>query len=443
MEAVSMTPLLAFREAAYRQFQRRRDALFEMLDALVALPSATAPVHMMLLSGFQRRWGSIYDALTAGSIDVAGVEELLARHPLEHGEAIYAVDASTWIKNDAETSPKCGYYHHHNRHSAGKPIVAGWSYQWLAQVSFCPDSWCAPLSAQRLEPTDNVQQMAANQIRALLQRRAHDAELPVFVFDAGYDAMQLAQQLGELPIALLVRLRSNRCFYAEPTEKLSGGRPRRHGAKFVFRKPQTWGDPTCTYVADDGQYGHVLVQAWPNMHAKPEQHQTRGTYQPRPVIPGVLIRITVSTLPKQTRAPKPVWLWWYGPQLPDLERVWKAYRARFQLEHCFKFCKYSLNWTTPRVRHPEQADRWTELVLLAYTMLRLARPMVADQRLPWERPLKAGKLTPYRVRRALSVMLPHLPPLVNPPKPCGRSPGRPKNAKSGPAPRYPALKKSA
>jgi hypothetical protein len=32
-----------------------------------------------------------------------------------------------------------------------------------------------------------------------------------------------------------------------------------------------------------------------------------------------------------------------------------------------------LTWTTPRVRHPEQADRWTWLVLLAYIQLRLAR----------------------------------------------------------------------
>ena len=95
------------------------------------------------------------------------------------------------------------------------------------------------------------------------------------------------------------------------------------------------------------------------------------------------------------------------------------------------------------MRHPEQADRWTQLVLLAYTMMRLARPVVSDYRLPWERPLDGSKLTPYRVRRALSLMLPCLPRITNPPKPCGRSPGRPKEVKSGPAPRYPAIKKSA
>jgi len=51
------------------------------------------------------------------------------------------------------------------------------------------------------------------------------------------------------------------------------------------------------------------------------------------------------------------------------------------------------------LRTPEQADRWTWLTVTSYTQLRLARTLVADQRLPWERPRDPGKLTPARVRR--------------------------------------------
>jgi hypothetical protein len=36
------------------------------------------------------------------------------------------------------------------------------------------------------------------------------------------------------------------------------------------------------------------------------------------------------------------------------------------VEHTIHFCKQTLGWI-PRVRHPEQADRWTWLVLAAYT----------------------------------------------------------------------------
>jgi hypothetical protein len=44
---------------------------------------------------------------------------------------------------------------------------------------------------------------------------------------------------------------------------------------------------------------------------------------------------------------------------------------RFDLEHTIRFAKQTLGWATPRPRHPEQADRWTWLVLAAYTQLRL------------------------------------------------------------------------
>ena len=57
------------------------------------------------------------------------------------------------------------------------------------------------------------------------------------------------------------------------------------------------------------------------------------------------------------------------------------------------------------MRDPELADLWTGLVLLAYTQLRLARSVVADQRLPWERSLDMSPLTPYRVRHAFCTAL--------------------------------------
>src|SRR5215207_8688602 len=60
------------------------------------------------------------------------------------------------------------------------------------------------------------------------------------------------------------------------------------------------------------------------------------------------------------------------------------------IEHTVRFAKQTLGWTTPRLRHPEQAERWTWLVLAAYAQLRLARQLVADQRLAWERPRPPG-----------------------------------------------------
>jgi len=196
-------------------------------------------------------------------------------------------------------------------------------------------------------------------------------------------------------------------------------------------------------VATDDQYGTVTVQAWAGLHPKQHRHPGHGSGKPRPIVRGTILRVQVERIPAKTRPPKVLWLWWAGPAgCPlDLELAWRAYARRFDCEHTIRFCKQTLGWTTPRPRHPEQAERWTWLVLAGYTQLRLARQLVADQRLAWERPRPPGQLSPYRVRRGFPRLLAALGSPAAAPKPSGRSPGRPKGHRSGPALRHPAVKK--
>ena len=266
------------------------------------------------------------------------------------------------------------------------------------------------------------------------------------MFDAGYDPVQLTQGLAGVPAAILVRLRAGRCFYADPPPAApspKGGRPRRHGAKLDCADPATRPEPDAEHAAEDGAYGGVRVRAWAGLHPKQQEHAGRGSRRPRPIVRGALVLVEVQRLPRQTRPPKALWLWWAGPGEPDLGVPWRAYVRRFDLEHTLRFCEQTLGWTTPRPRTPEQADRWTWLVVAAYTQLRLARASVADRRLPWERRLPPGRLTPGRVRRDFPQVLAALGSPASAPKPCGRSPGRPRGSRSGRAPRWPALNKAA
>jgi len=438
--------LRSFRTALHACFEHRADALFELGDALLASDTVTSLPHLSLQSGFRRGWGSLYDALSAGRIDGAALRALLLEQAPRDGPSVYAVDLSVWPRCDAEASPERGFYYHPSRHSAGQPIVAGWSYQWLTQLSFDRNSWTVPLDVRRVHPRENAHTVAAEQIMALLTRRSAAEATPLFVFDAGYDSAQLTQILAETPVAILVRLRADRCFYADPpptTPSPKGGRPRIHGAKFACKNPATWPNATAEHLAEDEQYGTVRVRSWAGLHPKQQHHPSRGTRKTRPIVRGTVVLVEVSRLPARPYQPQVLWLWWAGAGVPDLDLLWRAYVRRFDLEHTLRFCKQTLGWTMPRVRHPEQADRWTWLVVAAYTQLRLARPWVADRRLPWERPLDPGALTPCRVRRALSAVLPMVGTPARAPKPCGRSPGRPAGSRSGRAPRYPAIKKAA
>ena len=446
MDRPDPAALRTYRDSLYACFDRRADALFELADALLsAAPAASLP-HLSLAPLHRRGWGSVYGALADGRIDVDALRALVARQPAAGGPPVYAVDVSVWPRCDAETSPERGYYYHPSRHSAGQPIVAGWAYQWLAQLDFARDSWTAPLEVRRVHPVENANAAAVEQIKGLLDRRPGAAGAPLFVFDAGYDSAYLTQGLAGTPAAVLVRLRSDRGFYADPPPAApspKGGRPRRHGAKFDCADPETWSPPTAEHVAADAQYGTVRVRAWAGLHPKQQAHPGRGTRQPRPLVRGTVVRVEVDRLPRQTRQPQVLWLWRGGAGALDLDLLWRAYVRRFDLEHTLRFAKQGLGWATPRVRRPEQADRWTWLVVAAHTQLRLARPLAADRRLPWERPLAPTQLTPSRVRRAVSALLPAVGTPAGAPKPCGRSPGRPKGSRSGRAARHPALKKTA
>jgi DDE superfamily endonuclease len=445
MPTSPLARLGAFRTELHACCTRRADALFELGDALLCAPAITSVAQLSLEPSHQRGWGSAYDALASGRIDTERLRDLLVGCLRPAGPLVFAVDVTTWPRCDAECSPARGYYYHPSRHSAGQPIVAGWAFQWVCQLSFDRDSWTAPVDAVRLHPTDDTDQTAAVQVRALLGRLGAGGSVPWFVFDAGYDSAQLSLDLDDAGVAVLVRLRADRCFYADPPARPPGasGRPRRHGAKFNCADPATWPTPTATHVAVDDQYGTVTVQAWAGLHPKQQRHPGHGTKGPRPIVRGTIIRVAVERVPARTRPPKVLWLWWAGPagvQL-DLELAWRAYIRRFDLEHTVRFCKQTLGWTTPRPRHPEQAERWTWLVLACYAQLRLAREFACDQRLPWERPRPAGRLSPVRVRRGFPRLLVALGSPATTPKPAGRSPGRPKGSPSGPATRYPAIKK--
>jgi hypothetical protein len=80
-------------------------------------------------------------------------------------------------------------------------------------------------------------------------------------------------------------------------------------------------------------------------------------------------------------------------------------------------------------------------VLLAYAQLWLARSCADERRLPWERPQRELRLTPCRTLRGFAALLAAVSTPARAPKPCGRSPDKPKGHLSGRAKRYPHSRK--
>jgi hypothetical protein len=439
--------LRGFRDGFYDCLTRWGDALFEATDALLCAPAPVSSVPTLSLEPtFRRSHGSLYKALARGEIDENRLRALLMEHRPPDWPLVFAVDASSWPRCDAETSPERGFYYSASQHSAGKPIVAGWSYQWISQLDWAPDSWTAPLDAQRIPPSANPTTATIAQVQRLLATLPTEDSVPMFVFDAGYDPIAIGHELRQERVQVLVRISPKRVFHPDPPPRPAGarGRPPRHGPRFALSEPSTWTSPDSEHRVHDKVYGRVRVQAWRGLH--PKLHNT-GRWAgdgAAPIVTGTVIRVQVEHLPKpHGQALKTLWLWWSGPGEPDLDLCWRAYLRRFDIEHTYRFAKNTLGWTTPALRTPEQADRWTWLIIAAYTQLRLARCLVADLRLPWERRRDPDKLTPARVRRGFRALRATIGTPAQPPKSRTPGPGRPKGTQRPPRTRYPAIKKTA
>ena len=402
----ALDQLAGFRRDAYRCLWRRAGALFETADAVLTAGRVPSLPYLSLDPAFRRGHGMVYQGLARGRVDEDALRDLLVASRPADWPCVFGIDASTISRPWAVTSPGREFHHHScaGHTGSGDPVIKGWAWQWLSQLGFDAGSWTAPHDAVQVGRDDAAVVTAAQiMAHAARLRRAGETRVPLYVMDAGYDEAPITWELRDHldRVQILVRVRNDQVMYRDPApEPGRPGRPRRHGAgRFGCADPGTWGEPDQVMIREDPRYGLIAVMSWGGLHPK---LACRGHFQAMarpPIITCHLIRITVEKLPNGRAVPGPLWLWRAGPGQPDLDLWTHGYLHRFDMEHTWRFAKTALGWHKAALRSPAQFGRWTWVVIIAITQLRLARALAADHRLPWERRRRPGLGTPGRVRR--------------------------------------------
>ena len=122
MKAISRGyKLIEFRQTIYDQFlTARRDAQFEVLDALL-LKGRVASFPWLSTAGcFQRKGPSLYDALEQGQQDVADLQPFLVGQVAQTGIQFWSLDGSAWPRLQAQTLPERQYVYAPGRGFKGK-----------------------------------------------------------------------------------------------------------------------------------------------------------------------------------------------------------------------------------------------------------------------------------------------------------------------------------
>ena len=422
------TKLIEFRQTAYQCLGQARDAQFELTDAVLLSGAVSSFAALSLSPVFRRQWSSVYEAIQDGRPDRVGLLRLYTEQMAAEARPLLAGDHTAWSRLSALTLAERTVEHQPTKIADQKPITIGQGYSslvWLPPEG-AGSSWALPLLHERISPTETPLAKGVSQLRqvtALLPTR------PISLWDAEYGNANFVSASADIPADKLMRLRPNLCLWGSPPPYSGHGRPRLHGRKFKLKDPTTWDEPTEGLLVEDPQLGLVQLSVWPELHFRKASQQ-----------PLILLRMERRKARGTRRDPKDLWLVWAGETPPPLPEWWRLYLRRFGIDHWYRFAKQRLYWTLPRLATPEQAQRWSDLMPLLTWELWLAREIVTDHPLPWQKP--QADLTPGRVCQSIGGVLAVIGTPAQPPKPRGKSTGWPTGRVRKRRERYPVVKKS-
>jgi hypothetical protein len=415
-----------FRQVAYKYLGRAKDATFELTDAILLTRNVYSLADLSLSPVFRRKWSSIYEALQDSRPQRQKLMQLDIKQIPAEGRPLLAGDHTNWSRPDAVTLQERTYEHTGTSIAGNKPITVGQGYSTIAWIPEDSGSWALPLRHERITSWESPIEKAIWQLKQVCE---HFPARPISVWDSEYGCAPFVLKTANIAVDILVRLRSNLCLWGEPGAYSGKGCPKKHGDKFKLNEPKTWGEAASVFEVDDPKLKRVRVSLWKNLHFR--KAATR---------PMSMIRVERIDEQGNQRVSKPLWLAWVGEEMPPIEEVWRLYLRRFTIDHWYRFLKQRLHWTVPKLSTPKQCERWSDLMPLMTWELWLARDIVADNPLPWQK--SSDKMTPGRVAQAMGSIFAVIGTPAQPPKPRGKSPGWKTDQPRKRRIRYPIVKKT-
>ena len=338
-----------------------------------------------------------------------------------------AVDASTIARPESGTARDRTPIHIPNVPHSGKAMTVGWQFSTVVVLPAEPSSWTYVLESQRIESSQTATQVAAQQLLSLL---ALLPERVIVTADRWYGSAQFLLLMAHAACEQLLRLKSNRVLYRPaPVRTGKRGAPRKDGERFHCQQESTQGTPDEQWQGTDERGHPLVVSCWHHLH-----------FQQARDVEVTVIKVVRPRATQRKRDPKVSWFLWHGTSALPLSEVYVGYKRRYAQEHGYRFEKQALLWEMPRLRTPEQFERWTDVVAVVHDELQVARTVQEKMYRPWENQRRL--VTPQQVRRAMPRILAQVGTPARPPQRRGKSPGRSFEAVISPALRYDVVRKA-
>lgn len=440
--------LQGFREAIYKCFPKRKDAIMNLMDANCAHGRRYKSVVQLSASPlFERKYSSITDAISDGLVEANwDAAKKLTYHQIETKEDKkphrMVIDCTPQPRPFTRKLEDIHITHAPNPAPGNKPICVG--HQYSALMLLPNDSkaaerhWLVPLSVKRVPSAEKGNEVGMQQVVDNMEALGFTDKLCISIGDSLYGSercREIADQKKNL--IHLFRLKGTRNVFFKP-EEVETSKPRK-GRKKEFGDKMNLGDvSTQTDCHEEisipwktrkgGEY-IVTIQCWKDMLIRGSRTYRASEH------PFNLIKISVSNAQGDTVYKRPLWLAIWGERRHEMSLVdaYKDYSARYDIEHFFRFGKHNLlmdAYQTPEVKHEES---WWKLCMLAYMQLYLAKESVASIPTDWEQYLPEYKniaheesvmTSPAQTQRGFEKLLKVIGTPASPSVPRGNPQGR-------------------
>ena len=346
---------------------------------------------------------------------------------------LFAIDVTPKKRPYAKKLKDRGFVHCNEPVPGKKPVTLGHEYSCVAFLPQKNSKWALPLSIERVTTTEKGPLVGIKLWADIIQNKAlgFQKQLCVGVGDCAYSSIKALYAASKVSGAVFItRLSKNRSLlrpYELPQPKKKHGRYKHYdrGNPFKLEKPETWGDPEKSieiiWETKKGKTNTVKIDCWCNLRTRGEKER------PMHDVPLTVVRITVKDINGKNLYSNVLWLVVIGnwKDTLSLKLLWSYYRARFDIEHFFKFGKLHLLLGAYQTPNTESEENWMQFVILAHHQLYHARHDARNLPKPWEKKDKSvGELSPSRVQRDMPRLLDLVGTVANKVKPRGIPQGR-------------------
>lgn len=390
-----------------------RKALVNLVLAVSASPNAESVTSVSQSKCYHYQYSSIGKSISSIGDDISGFDgELLGLlgefFPAHSPSSFWLLntDSSPLIRPYSDCLANRRYvYAASSKVGKNRPIAIGHEFSTVglsmstnAWLSASPP-WNLPLSMELLPFDQNRNSFTAKQVNNLLDciNLPIGKSLTVNTLDSNYcSPLYIADTYHQANLVNIIRISSNRNVWTNlDTEQAlahrhsnqdNRGASKVYGDKYKLNQFADWALQADEQVEfgirlKNGKVCKVKMQAWNSMMIRTKKGKSM---KDKPFRLCSIQLMDAQTNQLLFKKPLLLGIWGKREKELSLEQIFWAYRARFDIEHFFRFSKQNLLLDSFQTPDEEHQKAWLKIVQLAYWMLWLARSEAEPKSKKWQ-----------------------------------------------------------